>query len=189
MLPLRATQTRPSPPIHMPQVGKLWYRGGCYKFFQALALLVCTIAWLGAAVPVTKNGIKANELTTNEYMVSSCVGWLTTYTRYHATRQLLGPAAWHSICFLLWPTCLQILRYVLIGVCFANMGFMLLGLLIRLVEKPGKIRQADLDALVAEKLANQQIAYLHHVYGREACRGWGGVQYARKAITADLLEK
>ena len=91
----------------------------------------------------------------------------------------------HHCCLL----CLQILRWVLIGICYGNLGLMLVASLLRLFEKTGKIRQADMDALVAEKLANQEIAKMQRQFGNQEFGGWGGVERYHAKATQEQMAK
>lgn len=53
------------------QCGKLWFRGGCYKFFQLLLLLVPTVVWGVAGFFVTAAGVGMNTPYVNTVVSSA----------------------------------------------------------------------------------------------------------------------
>lgn len=43
------------------KTSRIWYRGGCYKFFQVFLLFATFIIWVTTASLITKHGLEANK--------------------------------------------------------------------------------------------------------------------------------
>jgi hypothetical protein len=72
--------------------------------------------------------------------------------------------------------CLQIELYVLMGVCCASAVLTASAALVRLVVKPGKVKEAELMEAVAYARAQEKMKEYRHRYGEQAIRQYGGAK-------------
>ena len=76
----------------------------------------------------------------------------------------------------------QELRIALIWVSIVQMGVFVVCLIMRLIEKPGSIRQDELDAVEAQKMTDDDMKELNYLFGRQKFTSWDGKVYGRDQL-------
>lgn len=144
---------------------KLWYRGGCYKFFQTLILLCLWIGWILAASLFTRHALNASPALPEPVSPN----WPPAPSRHcrgavarpdsRGVRRAASPPA--LPCLQGWRLSVWIMSWVLM-LCF------FIQLVLRLVQRGGYGRRRELEDIEAEHPSK------HSHLEEDATVGWGG---------------